>query len=227
MVGLRFGSVWPFAGDYSVAIAVAVLPISAACRRAARGDMLAAPRAGCRRPRHALKIIGMRRRLAASWARAGRCGSAVGVAAAAETEIEPGGCSTFEVARPERDRGVDLIAYLDLDEAGRFVSCPIQMKAARSASFSLYRKYERIAQLLLVHVWYVNDPDQACAYALRYDEAKAVADRMGWTATDSWHRGEYSTTRPSQRLLTMLAPYRMETGDWRRKVQEAGTAKSL
>jgi hypothetical protein len=56
--------------------------------------MLAAPRAGCRRPRHALKIIGMRRRLAASWARTGHCGSAVGIAAAAG--IEPGGCSTLE-----------------------------------------------------------------------------------------------------------------------------------
>lgn len=51
----------------------------------------------------------------------------------------------LEVARPERDRGVDLIAYLDLDEVGRFVACPIQMKAATTASFSLHYKYERIA----------------------------------------------------------------------------------
>lgn len=133
----------------------------------------------------------------------------------------------LEVARPERDRGVDLIAYLDLDEVGRFVACPIQMKAATTASFSLHDKYERIAQLLLVHVWYVQDPDQACAYALRYDEAKRVADQMGWTSTDSWRRGGYSTTRPSGRLKTLLAPYRMSAGCWRRKVQEAGTARSL
>jgi hypothetical protein len=133
----------------------------------------------------------------------------------------------LEVARPERDRGVDLIAYLDLDEAGRFVACPIQMKAATTASFSLFSKYERIAQLLLVHVWYVSDPDQACAYALRYDEAKNVADQMGWTGTESWLRGGYSTTRPSQRLLTLLEPYRMKGGDWRRKVQEAGMARNL
>jgi len=58
----------------------------------------------------------------------------------------------LEVARPEGDRGVDLIAYLDLDEARRFVACPIQMKAATTASFGLFSKYERIAQLLLVHV---------------------------------------------------------------------------
>jgi hypothetical protein len=105
----------------------------------------------------------------------------------------------LEVARPERDRGVDLIAYLDLDEAGRFVACPIQMKAATTASFSLFSKYQRIAQLLLAYVWYANDPDQACAYALRYDEAKSVADQMGWTRTESWRRGGYSTTRPSRR----------------------------
>lgn len=133
----------------------------------------------------------------------------------------------LEVARPERDRGVDLIAYLDLNEAGRFVACPIQMKAATTASFSLHRKYERIAQLLLVYVWHANDPDQACAYALRYDEAKGVADRMGWTQTESWRRGAYSTTRPSERLQALLTPYRMTAGHWRRKVQEAGTARSL
>lgn len=91
----------------------------------------------------------------------------------------------LEVARPERDRGVDLIAYLDLDEAGRFVACPIQMKAATTASFSLFRKYERIAQLLLVYVWNAQQPDQASAYALRYHEAKAVANEMGWTRTES------------------------------------------
>ena len=133
----------------------------------------------------------------------------------------------LEVARPERDRGVDLIAYLDLDEAGRFVACLIQMKAATTASFSLFRKYERIAQLLLVHVWYVNDPDQACAYALRYDEAKSVADQMGWTSTDSWQRGGYTTTSRPDVLQALLTPYRMEAGDWRRKVQEAGTARNL
>jgi hypothetical protein len=133
----------------------------------------------------------------------------------------------LEVARPERDRGVDLIAYLDLDEARRFVACPIQMKAATAESFSLFSKYERIAQLLLVHVWHVHDPDQACAYALRYSEAKGVAEQMGWTETESWLCGGYSTTRPSKRVLALLEPYRMKPGDWHRKVKEAGTARNL
>jgi hypothetical protein len=128
----------------------------------------------------------------------------------------------LEVARPERDRGVDLIAYLDLDEAGRFVACPIQMKAATTASFGLFSKYEKFPQLLLVHVWYVNDPERACAYALRYDEARGVADQMGWIGTASWLGGRYETTRPSLRLQALLQKYQMKAGDWRRKVQEAG-----
>lgn len=132
----------------------------------------------------------------------------------------------LDVARPERDRGVDLIAYLDMDEIGRFVACPIQMKASTAASFSLYRKYERIAHLLLAYIWYANDPHRACAYALRYPEAKSVADEMGWTRTESWRRGVYSTTRPSQHLRTLLEPYRMGDGAWRRKVREAGTAEA-
>ena len=44
----------------------------------------------------------------------------------------------LEVATPIRDRGIDLIAYSDIDERlTRFGSCPIQMKAAMAHSFSL------------------------------------------------------------------------------------------
>jgi hypothetical protein len=131
----------------------------------------------------------------------------------------------LEVAKPERDHGVDLVAYLDLDETGGgFVACPIQMKAASAASFSLFRKYDRFARLMLVHVWYVHEPERACAYALSYPEALGVADEMGWTATASWDRSGYSTTRPSQRLLRMLEPFRMGRGTWKAKVREIGSA---
>jgi hypothetical protein len=62
----------------------------------------------------------------------------------------------LEVAVPVRDRGVDLIAYLDLStETGRFVSCPIQMKASQEARFGLEKKYEKIANLLIAYPSYV------------------------------------------------------------------------
>ena len=111
------------------------------------------------------------------------------------------------MARSERDRGVDLIAYLDLDEtAGGFIACPIQMKAATTSSFSLFQKYTKFPRLLLAYVWYVHDPDRECAYALSYIEALGVAEQMGCTSTLSWQRAGYSTTRPSKRLLDLLNP---------------------
>jgi hypothetical protein len=129
----------------------------------------------------------------------------------------------LEVARPERDHGVDLIAYLDLDETGGgFVAVPIQMKAATASAFSIFAKYEKFARLLLAYVWHVDEPEAACTYALSYAEALAVADAMRWTGTASWARGGYSMSRPSKRLRELLEPYRMAPGDWRRKVTALG-----
>ncbi|MGA8369888.1 MAG: hypothetical protein WB765_07125 [Acidimicrobiales bacterium] len=130
----------------------------------------------------------------------------------------------LEVARPERDHGVDLIAYLDLDETGgEFVACPIQMKAATAASFSVSAKYGKFSRLLMVYVWHVGELHEAtCAFALSYAEALAVADVMGYTVTPSWAKGAYSTTEPSRRLRELLEPYRMGPGDWYRKVDQLG-----
>lgn len=132
----------------------------------------------------------------------------------------------LEVARPERDRGVDLVVYLDLDKAGRFLACPIQMKAAMASSFGLNRKYERISQLLIAYVWNLQDPARTVLYALTYAEAKEVADEMGWTKTVSWQSGSYSTTSPSQRLRGLLEPFLMLKGDLLDKVRVAGLLSS-
>jgi len=130
----------------------------------------------------------------------------------------------LEVARPERDRGVDLIAYLDLGESGEFTACPIQMKAATSASFGISRKYEKFSRLLIVHIWQVQDAATSETYAMSYDETVSVADELGWTSTSSWlDKGSYSTTSPSATLRGLLEPHRMEAGDWRKKVESIGS----
>lgn len=123
----------------------------------------------------------------------------------------------LEVAMPARDRGVDLIAYLDLASKVRsFVSKPIQMKAAMTASFSVDRKYEKISDLVLAHVWHLESPENAVTFGLLYPQAVDVAERMGWTKTSSWtNRNTYSTTQPSARLREMLEPYRMNSDRWR------------
>jgi len=46
--------------------------------------------------------------------------------------------SGLEVAHPIRDRGVDLIAYADLEtNVPSFIARPVQMKAAPSQSFGI------------------------------------------------------------------------------------------
>jgi hypothetical protein len=132
----------------------------------------------------------------------------------------------IEVARPERDRGIDLIAYIDLNDRVReFIACPIQMKAATDRVFSLDPKYAKFPGLLLAYVWNLADSAKTKCFALTYDEALTVAQQMEWTETTSWLTGGrngkrgYSTTRPSKRLCEFLAPYEMSSDKWWEKLK--------
>jgi hypothetical protein len=125
----------------------------------------------------------------------------------------------MEVATPVRDRGIDLIAYADIDERlTKFASCPIQMKAAMKRSFGLATKYKRVHNLLIAYVWHLEDFHRRVTYALTYQEAFSIAERLGWTRTASWNQGAYTTTRPSAEILSLLEPYRMTPEKWRAKV---------
>lgn len=130
----------------------------------------------------------------------------------------------LEVALPKRDRGVDLVAYVDLAaQVDRFAALPIQMKAASKTAFSLNRKYARISGLILAYVWNVNDPKQTVIYALTYDQALSVAKQAGWTKTASWAKGSYSTSRPSMRIIELLEPFQMTPDRWRELVVGAAS----
>lgn len=126
----------------------------------------------------------------------------------------------IEVAFPARDRGIDLIAYVDIDPLGsRFVARPIQMKAASQRSFGIFRKYEKFHDLILAYVWHVDGASAAETYALTCDEARAIGEAMGWLETPSWRdEGAYSTTRPSAKVCRLLEPHRMSVDSWRPKL---------
>jgi hypothetical protein len=132
-------------------------------------------------------------------------------------EILRGG---LEVAHPARDRGIDLIAYADLKtRVTSFIARPIQMKAASVRSFSIDRKYEKFPNLLIAFVWNLAAaPDQIATFALSYEEAESIADAMGYTKTESWRRGGYTTTNPSARLRKLLGPYSMTPARWCERV---------
>jgi hypothetical protein len=128
--------------------------------------------------------------------------------------------SRIEVALPERDRGIDLIAYVDLDSrAASFIARPMQIKASSREQFSIERKYAKFSDLILAFVWHVHDPGSSITYALTYRETLAVGKAMKWTKKASWvKRGRYTTQRPSKRLVRLLQPFRMSSKLWRGKI---------
>lgn len=126
----------------------------------------------------------------------------------------------FDVAQPLRDRGIDLIAYIDIDdEFNQFIGIPMQVKAASQRSFSISRKYNKFPNLIMVYVWNILSDEMSVIYALTQQEAVSVGDEMGYTATASWQEGGlYTTTRPSQKLVKLLEPYKMTPEKWRGKL---------
>lgn len=96
--------------------------------------------------------------------------------------------SGIEVARPERDRGVDLIAYLDKDlEQGRFTAVPMQMKASQGTSISVSDKFGNVASRahtnedrftlrVFSRCWFVSDP-----WRVRWSQATCTIQAgTGW-----------------------------------------------
>ena len=126
----------------------------------------------------------------------------------------------LEVATPLRDRGIDLIAYVDINEDyTSFIGRPIQMKAASNRTFSMDEKYAKVRGLILAYLWYLDEPDQAATFALTYSEGLAIAQAMGWTKTSSWTNGKkYANTRPGKGICALLEPYRMTPLAWWNKV---------
>lgn len=126
----------------------------------------------------------------------------------------------IEVALPMRDRGVDLIAYLDVDEdIARFAGVPIQLKATSKRSFSIAQKYNRFPNLIMAYVWDLISDGEPAVYALTQAEAVSVGEAMGYTQTASWiDQGLYVSTNPSQKLLVLMEPHCMTPEKWREKL---------
>jgi hypothetical protein len=89
------------------------------------------------------------------------------------------------------------------------------MKVSSRSAFGIHRKYERTADLILVFVWYIEEPSRAVTYALTYAEAVEVATAMRWTETESWRKGSYSTSAPSAELINLLERFRTSPERWK------------
>lgn len=125
-----------------------------------------------------------------------------------------------EVAFPVRDRGIDLIAYIDTGEqVSTFAACPIQLKVASEKSFSYDQKYEKFPNLLHVVMWNVAVAAAEVTYALTHQDIVAVGKVMGHASSASWEAGRYSSSSPSKKLIATLKPYQMAQEKWRQVIK--------
>lgn len=100
---------------------------------------------------------------------------------ALETELIKRG---FEVARPHRDKGIDLLVFLD-EPTKPFVALPIQMKAYTGTTFGVWRKYERMKGLVLVYIWNVRIEPRF--FMMTYSEAVRLIPAAR-KRTSSWNK---------------------------------------
>lgn len=94
----------------------------------------------------------------------------------------------FEVARPNRDRGIDLIVYSDQKDKP-FSAVPIQVKAATDRSFGIYKKYEKFTGLVLVFIWYATTKEPHYFLLTHQESLKFLKDPEG----HSWQSNECYT----------------------------------
>lgn len=119
----------------------------------------------------------------------------------------------IEVALPARDKGIDLIAYTDINHVGKFSAIPIQLKAASNKSFSINRKYSKIPNLLMAYVWDVHDPLNSNTYIMTYEQAVEIASSQNYTRTPGYiANGVWVSNKPSRNLLIELEKYRYYPG---------------
>ena len=113
----------------------------------------------------------------------------------------------FEVARPVRDKGIDLIVYLDNSD-DEFSATPIQIKSAQGKTFSIQRKYEDRG-IVMAYIWGATG-DNPTLFLVPYDDAVDLLELIGNAAESaSWKtKKQYSTQAPSKKLFEALSKYK-------------------
>jgi hypothetical protein len=110
----------------------------------------------------------------------------------------------FEIAKPARDKGIDLIAFSDRPGMV-FRAVPIQMKAASERVFSVERKYVGRG-IVMAYVWGGLEVTPR-VFLVPHDEAVGLLPEQT-RQTESWaKRGFWVTTRPSVELTAALTRY--------------------
>jgi hypothetical protein len=125
----------------------------------------------------------------------------IGTAALTAALIREG----FEIARPIRDRGIDLIVFSD-SPGEPFAAIPIQVKAHSGAALAVHRKYEKFVGLVHAVVWQaLTEPRY---FLFDNDEAISLVPERS-RQTSSWTRpgGHWTWTDAPHNLQVRMAPF--------------------
>lgn len=132
----------------------------------------------------------------------------------------------FEVARPTRDKGIDLIVFLD-EPSLPFAALSIQMKSYRGTRFGVWRKYEGMTDLVHVYVWNVLDAPRF--FLMNWAEAAALVPEQR-KRTPSWNREDskagWSWKNPPRDVASELVRYENRWAWLRERLQASRTGKS-
>lgn len=113
----------------------------------------------------------------------------------------------FEVAHPNRDRGIDLIVYTD-EPSKPFSAVPIQVKASSGTGFGVFKKYEKFDRMIFAYIW--NALDRPRFFIVPYQDAVALLPDAQ-KQTKSWLRedkdGAYSWTNVPKAIRDDLQAY--------------------
>ena len=125
-------------------------------------------------------------------------------------------------AIPLWDHGVDLLAYYEHE--GHLLARPLQLKVSEASRWGVYKKYEKIQGLLMVHIWHVEQSSAVEIYAMSYAEAENLLTKTStYATTDTWKKpmGHYDTApiRHQSTLWKVLQPFRMGPGKWRKRLE--------
>jgi hypothetical protein len=126
----------------------------------------------------------------------------------------------LEVALPRRDRGIDVIAYVD--KGASFQALPIQVKSSAGFRWTVNQKYGPFAEIVIAHALYLADEKEAEVFALPHTENIAIAERLGLTQRyATWLRpkrpaqgGYIWIDRPRHTLLAELEAHRATPELW-------------
>ncbi|HZL27829.1 MAG TPA: hypothetical protein VFC39_14985 [Acidobacteriaceae bacterium] len=123
-------------------------------------------------------------------------------------------------ALPMWDQGVDLIAYYE-GERG-FVARPLQLKVSKATRWGVYKKYAETKDLLIVHIWHVEQSSDVEIYAMSYAEAEDLLNKSSTYATcTTWTKdmGHYDTANITPELRHNLQEFRMSEGKWQKRLE--------